>query len=118
MASAEQSGERQRDFSSPATWGDVEQVRLSLGAQIDTQIAGVRTQMAQLDTRMEARLAGMETRLQTRLAGMDTRLETQMAAMNIERAGMETRLTRLFLGAVAGAVTVIGVLVGVVQAVD
>ena len=49
---------------------------------------------------------------------MDTRLETQMAAMNIERAGMETRLTRLFLGAVAGAVTVIGVLVGVVQAVD
>ena len=129
MASAEQSDEPLRDFSSPATWGDVEQVRLSLSAQIDTQIAGVKTQMAQLETRMEARLAGMETgletrlagmdtRLETRLAGMDTRLETQMAAMDIERAGMETRLTRLFLGAVAGGVTVIGVLVGVVQAVD
>ena len=140
MASAEQSGEPLRDYGSPATWGDVEQVRQSLGAQIDTQIADVKTQMAemqtqiaqqmaQLETRMEARLAGMETqletrlagmdtRLETRLAGMDTRLETRMAAMDTERARMETRLTRLFLGAVAGGVTVIGILIGIVQAVD
>ena len=65
MASAEQSGEPLRDFSSPATWGDVEQVRLSLEARIDTQVAGVQTQMTQLETWMEARLAGMETRLET-----------------------------------------------------
>ncbi len=107
MTAAEQSGEPLRDYSSPATWGDVEQLRHSLGTQIDTQIADVKTQ-----------IATMETRIETRVAGMETRLETQIATMETERAKMETRLTRLFLGAVAGGVGAIGILVGILQAVD
>lgn len=34
MAATDQSGDPHRDYGSPATWGDVERVRLSLEAQI------------------------------------------------------------------------------------
>ena len=73
MASAERSGELHRDYSSPATWGDIERVRLSL----ETKIAEVETQMAR----------------------------------------METRLTRWSVGAVAAGVAVIGVLLGILEAI-
>ena len=90
MASAEQSGEPLRDYSSPATWGDVEQVRLSLEARIDTKVAGVQTQMTTMQSRMEAQMARLEARLIRWSAGL----------------------------AAAAGIAVIGVLVGVVQAVD
>ena len=99
MTSAEQSGEPLRDFSSPATWGDVEQVRLSLGAKIETEIAGVRTEMADIRTE----IAGV------RAEGADIRTEM---------ARMETRLIRWFAGATGASVGVIGVLFGIFQAVD
>ena len=65
MASAEQSGESLRDFSSPATWGDVERVRLTL----------------------EARMANLEARL----------------------------IRSLFI-AVGAGVTILGVLIGILEA--
>ena len=34
MAAMDHSGDPHRDYGSPATWGDVERVRLSLEAQI------------------------------------------------------------------------------------
>ena len=134
MASAEQSGEALRDYSSPATWGDVEQVRHSLG----DQIADVKTQMAEMETRLETKIAevqtqvaGVETRLETKIAGvktemvkMESRLElrdaetrAEVVALGTQVAQVEMRLTRTFLGAVAAGVAVLGVLFGIFQAV-
>ncbi len=97
MTAAEQSGEPLRDYSSPATWGDVEQVRHSLGTQIDTQIGDVKTQIAEV---------------QTQMAQLETRMERQLA-------GLETRLIRWSAGlAAAAGVAIIGFLVGILQAVD
>ena len=90
MTTAQQSGEPQRDYSSPATWGDVEQVRVSLEARIDTSAAGVETQMAKMETRLESQMARMETRLLRWSAGL----------------------------AAAAGLAIIGFLVGVLQAVD
>ena len=97
MTAAEQSGEPLRDYSSPATWGDVEQLRHSLGTQIDTQIGDVKTQIAEV---------------QTQMAQLETRIERQLA-------GLETRLIRWSAGlAAAAGVAIIGFLVGILQAVD
>ena len=97
MTAAEQSGEPLRDYSSPATWGDVEQLRHSLGTQIDTQIGDVKTQIAEV---------------QTQMAQLETRMERQLA-------GLETRLIRWSAGlAAAAGVAIIGFLVGILQAVD
>ena len=65
MTTAEQPADATRDYGSPATWGDIERVRLSL--------------------------------------------EQQMARM-------ETRLTRLILASIAGAVAVLGLLITIIQA--
>ncbi len=88
MATAEQSNEPIRDYASPATWGDVERVRLSLEAQL-----------AEFRADVDARFARMEMQFETKLAQM------------------ETRLTRLMLGVGAGTVAVLGVLMGVLEAV-
>ena len=123
MASTEQSGETHRDYGSPATWGDVEQVRTSLGTQmeaetaelkarIDTQIAGVKTQMAEMDGRIQVQMAEMDGRIQTQVAGLETRMDARISAM-------ETRLMRWFAGmAAAGGLAIVGFLVGILQAVD
>ncbi len=65
MAATEQSGDSHRDYGSPATWGDVERVRLSLEAQI---------------------------------------------------ARSETHLTRWIVGVMAAGVAVVGVLLGLLEA--
>ncbi len=98
MASAEQSGEALRDYSSPATWGDVEQVRHSLG----DQIADVKTQMAEMESRLETKIAdvrtqvaGVETQLETKIAGVQTQVagvKTEMAGLRTEMVKMESRL--------------------------
>ncbi len=104
MASAEQSGEALRDYSSPATWGDVEQVRHSLEAKIETQIADVKTQIAEMDGRIQTQMAEMETRLVTRT--------------EVRMSEMETRLMRWSAGlAAAAGLAMIGFLVGIIQAV-
>ena len=103
MASAEHSGEPLRDFSSPATWGDVEQVRTSLETRIDTAIADVKVQVSDVQAEV--------AEVRTELARLETRLVGQMAEM-------EVRLTRMFLGAAAAGVAVLGVLIGILQAVD
>lgn len=65
MATADQSGDSLRDFSSPATWGGVERVRLTL--------------------------------------------ETRMA-------NLEARLVRSLFVAVGAGVTILGVLIGILEA--
>ena len=100
MASAEQSGEPLRDFSSPATWGDVEQVRLSLEARIDTQVAGVQTQMTTMQSRMEAHMTTMQSRMEAQMARLEARLIRWSAGL-----------------AAAAGIAVIGFLVGILQAV-
>lgn len=115
MTSAEQAGEPLRDFSSPATWGDVEQVRHSLSAQFDTQRAEAKTQLAEVESRLEKEVAAVRIQVaevQAQMAQMETRLEKQFA-------GLETRLVRWSAGlAAAAGVSVIGFLVGILQAVD
>ena len=71
MASAEQSGEPLRDFSSPATWGDVEQVRTSLETRIDTGIADVKVQVSDVQAEV--------AEVRTEMARLETRLVGQMA---------------------------------------
>ncbi len=106
MATAEQSGELRRDYSSPATWGDVESVRLTLETQIATKTADLGTQIATNRSEMDTRFARVEAQIATNKSD----LERQMAQI-------ETRLTRWIVGAVAGGVAIIGVLIGVLEAV-
>ncbi len=132
MASAEHSGEPLRDFSSPATWGDVEQMRTSLETRIDTgiadvkvqvsdvqaEVAEVRTELARLETRLVGQMAEMETRSEARTGGIASSLSRLDARVDSRLAEMEVRLTRMFLGAAAAGVAVLGVLIGILQAVD
>ena len=115
MASAEQSGDSLRDFSSPATWGDIEQVRTSLETKIDSGIADVKVQISEVQAQVaevRTEMARLETRLETRVAGLEVRVDTGIA-------GLETRLLRWSAGlALAAGVAVIGFLVGILQAVD
>ena len=116
MASAEQSGEALRDYSSPATWGDVEQVRHSLG----DQISDVKTQMAEMETRLETEIAGVKTemvKMESRLELKNAETRAEVVALGTQVAQVEMRLTRTFLGAVAAGVAVLGVLFGIFQAV-
>ena len=92
MTSAGQTGEPIRDFGSPATWGDVEHVRTSLGEQI----ADVKAQVVEVEAKVDVRVAEVQTQI----------------------AEVELRLTRMFLGAVAAGVAVLGILMGILQAVD
>ena len=66
MSAAQQSGEPARDFGSPATWGDVEQARLSL----EMQLAELRTEVIRVEGRLERKLASTETRLIRWSAGL------------------------------------------------
>ncbi len=133
MASAEQSGEPLRDFSSPATWGDVERVRTSLETKIDSgiaevkvqlsevqaQVAEVRTEMARLETRLERRIGGLEGQLETQGSQLNSRIDGLEGRVDTAIAGLETRLLRWSAGlAVAAGVSVIGFLVGILQTVD
>ena len=119
MASAEQSGEALRDYSSPATWGDVEQVRHSLEAQITTQISEVKTQMAEMDGRLSMQTAEMDTRLQRQLAEVQSQVARLESGTEKQIARLETRLLRWSAGlAAAAGVAIIGFLVGILQAVD
>ena len=115
MTAAEQSCEPLRDYSSPATWGDIEQLRHSLGTQIDTQIADVKTEVTDVKTQM----AGLETRLETQIAEVQTQMTQLETRMERQLAGLETRLIRWSAGlAAAAGVAIIGFLVGILQAVD
>ena len=106
MATAEQSDDTFRDYSSPATWGDVERVRLS----VETQIA---TRTADLETHLVTRTADLETQLAMRTAD----LEKQIADLHTQAARAEARLTRWIVGAVAGGVGAMGLLLGILEAV-
>ena len=95
---------------------------MSLDAKIDTQIAEVKAQMAEMETRLVTRMGEGEARLGERMAtlesGLGERTATLEAGLDTKLAELETRLTRMFLGAVAAGVAVLGVLFGIFQAVD
>lgn len=110
MATAEQSDDTFRDYSSPATWGDVERVRLS----VETQIA---TRTADLETHLVTRTADLETQLATTKADLEKQIATTKADLETQAARAEARLTRWIVGAVAGGVGAMGLLLGILEAV-
>lgn len=124
MATAEQSDDTFRDYSSPATWGDVERVRLSVETQIATRTADLETQIAGLEMKVTAKTADLETQLATTKADLEKQiatrtagLEKQIAALHTQSARSEARLTRWMVAAVAGGVGAMGLLLGILEAV-
>lgn len=98
MAAAEQSSEPVRDYGSPATWGDVADLKadiVRLESKLDLQIAEVRADIATMESRLEARFAQMQAAI----------------------AQGNERMIRWTLTAVAAGVAVIAALVGVLEAV-
>lgn len=95
---------------------------MSLDAKIDTQIAEVKTEMAEMEVRLVTRMGEIETGLVTRMgeseAGLGERMAILEAGLDTKLAELEMRLTRMVLGAVAAGVAVLGVLFGILQAVD
>ena len=106
MATAEQSDDTFRDYSSPATWGDVERVRLSVETQIATRTADLETQ-----------IAGLEAQVATTKAGLEAQIATTKADLETQAARMEARLIRWMVGAVMAGVAMMGVLLGILEAV-
>ena len=135
MATAEQSDDTFRDYSSPATWGDVERVRLSVETQIATRTADLEAQIAGLETKVTAKTADLETQIVTRTADLETQLATtkadletqiatrtadlekQIAGVETQAARSEARLIRWMVAAVAGGVAIMSVLLGILEAV-
>ena len=128
MATAEQSDDTFRDYSSPATWGDVERVRLSVETQIatrtadlETQIAGLETQVAtktaDLEKQVATTTADLEKQVATTKADLEKQIATRTADLETQAARMEARLIRWMVGAVAAGVAVMGVLLGILEAV-
>ena len=117
MATAEQSDDTFRDYSSPATWGDVERVRLSLESQIVTRTADLETQIAGLETKVTVRTADLETQLATTKADLEKQIATTKADLETQAARSEARLIRWMVAAVAGGVAIMSLLLGILEAV-
>ena len=121
MAAAEQSTEEpRRDYASPATWGDVEQVRHALSLQIAQLESATTARIAELESATTARIAELESATTTRIAELesatqvqiaevkadiaqlDARTEKRITEVKAEIAGQETRLLR-WMAATGGA---------------
>ena len=79
----------------------------NLDTRLSTQIAEVRTEVAGLDTRLSTQIANLDTRLSTQIAELRTEQRTQTAEVRTEIASLETRLIRWMVGTVlaTGALT-------------
>lgn len=117
MAAAEQSTEEpRRDYASPATWGDVEQVRHALSLQIAQLESATTARIAQLESATTTRIAELESATQVQIAEvkadiaqLDARTEKRIAEVKADIARLEmliaereTRLIR-WMAATAGA---------------
>jgi DNA anti-recombination protein RmuC len=93
---------------SDARFNQVHMRLAELRAEMDTRFAELR---AELDTRF----AELRAELDTRFAQLDTRfaqLDTRFAEMRVEMAGIETRITRWFIGVLlAQLATVVAILI-------
>ena len=69
--------------------------------QFKAGIADVRTEIANLDTRLSTEVAGVRTEI----ANLDTRLSTEVAGVRTEIANLETRLVRWMVGTVIATAT-------------
>ena len=94
MALPERTDEQDRDYASPATWGDVESVRHSMETRLTTESAEVKVQLA----RLEAQIA--EARAEAKAENAKTRAD----------------LTRLILVGGGIGVAILAGLQGIIQA--
>ena len=86
--------------------------------QFTAGVADVRTEIANLDTRLSTQIAGLRTEQRTETAGvrteiaaLDTRLSTQIGDVRTEIANLETRLIRWMVGTVIATATLtVGIL--------
>ena len=67
MAMPERTDEQDRDYSRPATWGDVEHVRLTLETRVTSEIADVKEQVGDV----QVQVAKLEAKTKTQ--GRDSR---------------------------------------------
>ena len=83
--------------------------------QFKAGLAEVRTEIANLETRLSTEVAGVRTEI----ANLDTRLSTQIAEVRSEIGNLEARLIKWIIGTVvttAGVTaTIAGVVVGVLR---
>ena len=113
MAATEQSSEPQRDYASPATWGDVESVR--------HEVADLRADVSRIEASLHAEIARVETGLRAEIGRVENKLErkidTGLAEVRTEMARMEMRLIRWTVATMLVGVGAIGVLIGILEAV-
>ena len=126
MAMPERSDTEDRDYARPATWGDVEHVRLTL----EKQVGDVQVQVAKLEAETKARFAEVEAQMKVDRAeakAENARLEAQIAETRAEIAearaearaeNAKTResVTRLIVIGGGIAVAILGGLQGLLQA--
>ena len=74
-------------------------------------LAEVRTEIANLDTRLSAQIAELRTDQRTQLAELRTEQRTEIAGVRAEIAHFETRLIRWMVGTVIATATLtVGIL--------
>lgn len=79
--------------------------------QFNAGLAEVRTEIANLDTRLSTQIADLRAEQRTEIAALDTRLSTQIAGVRAEIASLETRLIRWMVGTVIATATLtVGIL--------
>ena len=88
-------------------------------AEQRAEIAEVRTEIANLDTRLSGQIANLDTRLSGQIANLDTRLSGQIAEVRSEIGNLEARLIKWIIGTVVATasvtVAIAGVVVGVLR---
>jgi chromosome segregation ATPase len=81
----------------------------------DARFNQVHLRLAELRAELDTRIAELRAELDTRFAQLDTRfaqLDTRFAEMRTDMAGIETRITRWFIGVLlAQLATVIAMLI-------
>ena len=92
MAAAEQSTEEpRRDYASPATWGDVEQVRHALSLQIAQLESATTARIAELESATTARIAELESATTARIAELESATQVQIAEVKADIAQLDAR---------------------------
>ena len=104
MALPERTDEQDRDYASPATWGDVESVRHSMETRLTTESAEVKVQLA----RLEAQIA--EARAEAKAENAEVRAEIAEARAEAKAENAKTResVTRLIVIGGGIAVAILG----------
>ena len=123
MAMPERSDTEDRDYSRPATWGDVEHVRLSMETRLTTEIAEVKeqvgdvqVQVAKLEAKVEVDVARLEAETKADFARLEAQMKVDRAEAKAENAKTRADLTRLIVIGGGIGVGILGGLMGILQA--